>query len=244
MKGLFRLYNHYGWPVYWDANDGGAGGGSGSNGDDSGDGNNNQNQNNQNQNNNSGGDGSGGNNQSQQNQQPKTITMTQEEFDKKIEDRLARDRKAREDEAAKKAEREKMDAEARAKAELADKDAIIKTRDMALKAAEARVIAVESGVKSEKLPHFLKLLTDELATVEVAADGTFDTAEVKKLVGKVLEDVPEFKTSTGGAAGRDTSGNGNNGVELTQEKIDKMTTEEYTKNLPAIEAFYKKKNQK
>lgn len=118
-------------------------------------------------------------------------TFTQAELDAMFEERLARDRKAREAEAKTKADREKMDAEARAQAEKKDAE------DRAL-AAEARALRAErkANLTGQVIdPEAAMKLLDE--TKHLDKDGNVKVAEL-------IKDFPflaPVRTQTPGAGG-------------------------------------------
>jgi len=214
--------------MLFDANDG-AGSGGGDNSGDGGGGNNSNN----NSTNNDG--GSSGNN---------SKTFTQEDIDRVLKDRLARERKAwdKEQADAKKqaemSEAEKLKA-AKDEAEAKATEAMSKADAKIIK-AEAKVQALAAGVKPERVDALLKLA--DISSVTIGDDGEPDAKTLKAAVEAALKEYPEFKAGAGtsGRSGDDFSG-GTNTDGLTVEKILEMSPAEMAKNMPAIEAFYKRK---
>ena len=142
-------------------------------------------------------------------------TLTQEEFDRALSARLARERKAwektlkEEQEKAKMTEAEKLKAE---KEEADKRAADVKTAaDKRVINAEARIQASSLGVAPERLSYVLKLT--DLTTVEVGEDGEPDVKAIKAALEKVQKEVPELfgevRQNRGGADF--TGGGGGNG---------------------------------
>lgn len=121
-------------------------------------------------------------------------TLTQEEFDRALSARLARERKAwektlkEEQEKAKMTEAEKLKAEK----EEADKRAadVKTTADKRVINAEARIQASALGVAPERLSYVLKLA--DLSAVEMGEDGEPDANGIKAALEKVQKEVPEL----------------------------------------------------
>jgi len=141
------------------------------------------------------------------------VEMTQEELDALIAGKVAKERKKAETEAAEAAKREKMDEAERLKAE--KEDAERKGAETEAKAnaklvlADAKVAAVEAGVKAERIATFMRLV--DLGSVDVDNDGNPDAKAVKAAVAAALKDAPEFKADAGakkGASGGDMNGDG------------------------------------
>lgn len=84
------------------------------------------------------------------------------------------------------------------KAEAAEKArlAVMETANKRIVAAEAKVVAVGLGVKSERTDYAVRLA--DLSKVTVSDDGTVDSAALKAAIEAVLKDLPELK-GTGSA---------------------------------------------
>jgi len=138
-------------------------------------------------------------------------TFTQEELDAIIQRRLARERKQWEqqlEEERKKAamtEAERLRAEkeeAERRAQEAQQQAAQR-----LVQAEAKVVAVELGVKPDRIPYVLRLA--DLSGVDVGDDGVVDAKALRDAIEAVLRDVPELKGSmTPGKSGAEFSAGG------------------------------------
>lgn len=108
-------------------------------------------------------------------------------------------KKAAEDEAKTAADRAKMDETDRLKAEKADADktatdAVAKANTRVI-TAEAKVQAVEAGADPKQLAYVLRLA--DLADVKVDDDGEPDAKAIRKIIDKVLTDVPALKIAAG-----------------------------------------------
>jgi len=136
-------------------------------------------------------------------------TFTQEELDRLIQQRLQRERKKWEQQleeerrkaAMTEAERlkaEKEEAERRAK----EAEAVANQR---LIQAEAKVVALELGIKPERVAYAIRLAN--LSDVEVDENGQVDTKALKAALEQVIKDIPELKgTSTPAKSGADFQG--------------------------------------
>lgn len=83
---------------------------------------------------------------------------------------------------------------------------------------EAVLMAAEIGVELKTVPYLMKLAD----TQEVMKDGKIDQEKLKEALNKVLEDVPQLKAQTNGAASGSgfkfgASGGGNN--KATEEQL-------------------------
>lgn len=169
-------------------------------------------------------------------------TFSQEEVDKIVDNRLKRDRKAREAELE--AERKKAEMSETEKAKADKEDADKKAKDAEVRAnrriirAEAKVAALAAGVKAERIDYLLKLA--DLDGIEVGDDGEPDADAVKTAIESVLKDLPELvgTTATNNADEREK---GDPGTTLTEDAILDMSPEETAKRMPEIEKFYKNK---
>jgi len=175
-----------------------------------------------------------------------TVSMTQVEFDKTIEDRLARakkaDRKAWEEEVAEAKKKAEMSEAERLKAdketaEQAVKDAHSKAGQRVIH-AEARVAAIIAGIKPERLSYALRMA--DLSKIEVNDDGEPDATAIKSAIDQVVKDIPELAGSGNGAGrgGGDFTKPPAGGEALTAELIGKMPAEELKRRMPEVEAFY------
>lgn len=187
------------------ADDGGGDGGGDEGGDGSGDGGADD------------GDGSGDDDATGKGGDADKVTMTQAELDRLVASEKAKAKKAAEAEAKQAAERAKMDEAERLKAEKADSDkaaaeATAKANARVIR-SEAKLAAVASGVKADRVERFLKLV--DLDGIEVDDDGEVDSKAVSKAVAAALKDVPEFKgdagQGNGGASGGDMNSDGERG---------------------------------
>ena len=171
---------------------------------------------------------------------PADKTFNQAEVDRIVKERLDRDRKTREEEARKAAmtEAEKLKAEK----DEADKRSQATTDAANLRAvkADAKIALRDKGVTAEKVDRALRML--DLDGIKVGDDGEPDAKAITAAVDALLKDIPELAGTSGdGKGGGDIGGGGGKGEDLTDEKIAKMSSEEYAKNLPAITAHYKRK---
>lgn len=139
-------------------------------------------------------DDGGGNPNGGGGENPGGKTLTQEEFDRAITARLARERKAwektleEEKAKAKMTEAEKLKAE---KEEADKRAADVKTSaDKRIINAESRIQAAAMGVSPERLSHVLKLT--DLSAVEMGEDGEPDAKSIKAALEKVQKEVPEL----------------------------------------------------
>lgn len=149
---------------------------------------------------------------------------TKIEFTKEQQDHIAKllgEEKAKATEKAKKeaeataaeaAKRAKMDEADRLKAEKADaekaaSEATEKANARAIR-ADAKVAAVNAGVKADRVDAFLRVA--DLGDVKVNDDGDPDAKAISKAVADTLKDFPEFKAAPGkgGTSGGDHNGNG------------------------------------
>lgn len=181
------------------------------------------------------GEGEGGEGE----QKPSGKSFNQDDVDKAIEKRLARERKRWEreqEEAKKKAEMSEAERFKAEKEESEKKATEAQERaNQTLIRAEAKVTAVAAGVKAERVAKFLKLV--DLAEVEVGEDGEPDADAIKAAIDAALEDVPEFKGEAGksGTSGADLSGS-NTTRKWTQAEVDKLSPAEYEKHRDEIMA--------
>src|SRR5690606_24567870 len=138
-------------------------------------------------------------------------TFTQAELDAIIAKRLARERKAWEQQLEEERRKAAMTEAERLKAEKeeAERRAQEAQQQAAqrLVQAEAKVVAVELGVKPDRIPYVLRLA--DLSSVDVGDDGVVDAKELRDAIEAVLRDVPELKGSmVPGKSGADFSASG------------------------------------
>ncbi len=155
---------------------------------------------------------------------------TQEEIDKIVQERLARQektlRKQWEEEQAEAKRKAEMTEAERAKAEKAEAEKKVSETEgkanQRIIQAEAKVVALAAGIKPERVAAALKLAN--LSGVTIGDDGEPDAGALKKAVEAVLKDFPEFKagTSSGGS-----DFNGGSGGEPTAEQIANMSMDDY-----------------
>ena len=119
---------------------------------------------------------------------------------------------------------------------------LIKERDNAinqtnsyLRNTEIKQAATTLGIKPERVPHLMKLM--DLENLDVI-DGKLDGAAVNAQIKKILSDIPELGTVKPDlpAAGGGSFDSKNN-EPLSYDLIRKMSAEEVTKRLPAINEF-------
>lgn len=169
-------------------------------------------------------------------EKPNGKTFAQEEVDKAISKRLAQERKKWDKEQAEAkakadmSETERLKAE-KAEAEKAAAESHSKAAQMLI-AADAKVAAVEAGVKPGRVNKFLRLV--DLSDIELNDKGEPDSQAIKAAIEAELADAPEFKgESSGGASGGDF-GNDVGKKKWTQAEVDKLSPEEYEKHREAI----------
>lgn len=107
------------------------------------------------------------------------------------------------------------------KAEAAEKArlAVLETANKRIVAAEAKVIAVGLGIKSERTDYAVRLA--DLSKVTVSEDGTVDTAAIKTAIETVLKDLPELKGtgSADPASGFRAGSGGSGGSSASEDQI-------------------------
>lgn len=138
-------------------------------------------------------------------------TFTQEELDQIISKRLARERRAWEQQIDEERRKQQMSAEERLKAEKEEAERraqeVQAAANQRLINAEARVQAVTLGIKPERVSYALKLA--DLSGVEVDENGNPDAAAIKSALEAVLNDLPELKgTQAPGKSGSEFTGGG------------------------------------
>ena len=137
-------------------------------------------------------------------------TFTQAELDAIIAKRLARERKAWEQQLEEERRKAAMtEAERlRAEKEEAERRAQEAQQQAAqrLVQAEAKVVAMELGVKPDRIPYVLRLA--DLSSVDVDENGQVDATALRAAIEAVLRDVPELKGATAapGKSGADFTG--------------------------------------
>lgn len=138
-------------------------------------------------------------------------TFTQDELDAILAKRLARERKAWEQQIEEERKKQQMSVEERLKAEKEEAEkraqAAQEAANQRLIHAEARVQAVTLGIKPERIAYALKLA--DLSGVEVDEQGNPDAAAIKSALEAVLNDLPELKgTVVPGKSGSEFQGGG------------------------------------
>lgn len=138
-------------------------------------------------------------------------TFTQDELDAILTKRLARERKAWEQQIEEERKKQQMSVEERLKAEKEEAEkraqAAQEAANQRLIHAEARVQAVTLGIKPERITYALKLA--DLSGVEVDEQGNPDAAAIKAALETVLKDLPELKgTVAPGKSGSEFQGGG------------------------------------
>jgi len=125
-------------------------------------------------------------------------TITQEELDRIIQQRLQRERKKWEQQIEEERRKAAMTEAERLKAE---KEEAERKAQEAQAAAHRRIIQAEAkaqalalGVRPERLEYALRLA--DLSEVEVGDDGEPDAAAIKAALEKVLNDLPELRGAT------------------------------------------------
>jgi len=125
-------------------------------------------------------------------------TFTQDELDAILAKRLARERKAWEQQIEEERKKAAMTEAERLKAEKEEAErkaqAAQEAANRRLINAEARVQAVALGVKPERVDYALRLA--DLSSVEVDENGNPDAAGIKAAIEAVLKDLPELKGQT------------------------------------------------
>lgn len=136
-------------------------------------------------------------------------TFTQAELDAIIAKRLARERKAWEQQLEEERKKAQMTEAERLKAEKEEAERRAKEAEAAanqrLIQAEAKVVALELGIKPERVAYAIRLAN--LSDVEVGENGQVDTKALKAALEQVIKDIPELKgTSTPAKSGTDFQG--------------------------------------
>lgn len=134
-------------------------------------------------------------------------TFTQEDLDAIVTKRLAREQKTWEAKLEEEKKKANMTEQEKLKAALEESDnkgkAAVEAANKRIVAAEARVIAAELGVKSERIGHLLKLA--DLSGADVDDKGEVNAKAVKIAIEAVLKDLPELMGS--GQGGPNLGGN-------------------------------------
>ena len=121
--------------------------------------------------------------------------FSQDDLDKIIQKRLARERKSWETQLEEEKKKASMSEAERLKAEKEEVEAKLATIQTAhgqkLINTEAKLIATELGVKAEKQKYLMKLV--DLEDVTLDEEGNVDTEELTKSIQSVLDDMPELK---------------------------------------------------
>lgn len=138
-------------------------------------------------------------------------TITQEELDRIIQQRLQRERKKWEQQIEEERRKAAMTEAERLKAE---KEEAERKAQEAQAAANRRIIQAEAkaqalalGVRPERLEYALRLA--DLSEIEVGDDGEPDAAAIKTAIEKVLNDLPELRgAATPAKSGSEFQGGG------------------------------------
>lgn len=138
-------------------------------------------------------------------------TFTQDELDAILAKRLARERKAWEQQIEEERRKAAMTEAERLKAEKEEAERRAKEAQAAahrrIVQAEAKAQALALGVRPERLEYALRLA--DLSEVEVGDDGEPDAAAIKAALEKVLNDLPELRGATAPAkSGSEFQGGG------------------------------------
>lgn len=109
--------------------------------------------------------------------------------------------------------------------------------------SEARLKAIASGVKPERVEYALRIA--DLSGIEVK-DGVADVAAIQTAIDKILTDMPELKGTTAPSSGGSDfnrgggDGQGGGSSLLTWEAIEAMSTSDAEKRMPEIMEFMTK----
>jgi hypothetical protein len=149
--------------------------------------------------------------------------FSQEDLDKIIQKRLARERKSWETQLEEEKKKASMSEAERLKAEKEEAEARLTAlqteHSKRLINAEAKLIATELGVKADKMKYLMKLV--DLDEVTLDEEGNVDTEELTKSIQAVLDAIPELK---GGVviskAGAEFNGNVDSSNQATSSFAD------------------------
>lgn len=159
--------------------------------------------------------GQAGDGQTGGQQNPGDKSFTQKELDDILTKRLARERKAWQDQMEEEKKKAAMTEAEKLKAEKEEAEkkaqAVQQTANQRLLTAEAKIQASALGIKPDRLGYALKLA--DLSGIEVKDDGSIDTAAVKSAIETVLKTIPELKgqVQQGGTGGASNPGGGQGG---------------------------------
>lgn len=121
--------------------------------------------------------------------------FSQEDLDRIIQKRLARERRNWETQLEEEKKKASMSEAERLKAEKEEVEARLTALQTEyskrLINAEAKLIATELGVKADKMKYLMKLI--DLDEVTLDEDGNVDTEKLTKSIQAVLDDMPELK---------------------------------------------------
>lgn len=176
------------------------------------------------------------------------VYRTQAEFDKAFTDRLKREsaklRKDIEAELRAEAEKANLSEVERLKAEKdeaakAAADATVRANQRIIQ-AEARVQAIEAGVKPERVNYVLKLL--DLSEIDVSDDGDVDADAIKAAIDQIVSDMPELVGSTDQKAGSDGF-SGASGGSVTEAQVREWLADpaQMQAHYAEITAYYARK---
>jgi hypothetical protein len=133
---------------------------------------------------------------------PEGKTLSQDEVNNIVTERLKRAREKWEEERAEAERRAKMDAEERAKLEREEAEARaserVATANSRLIRADAKTIAAELGTKPERINAVLRLA--DLSEITVSDDGEVDGGAIRSTLETVLSEYPEFSKPDYGKA--------------------------------------------
>jgi len=138
-------------------------------------------------------------------------TITQEELDRIIQQRLQRERKKWEQQIEEERRKAAMTEAERLKAEKEEAERKAQEAQVAahrrIVQAEAKAQALAMGVRPERIEYALRLA--DLSEVDVGDDGEPDVAAIKAALEKVLNDLPELRGATAPAkSGSEFQGGG------------------------------------
>jgi hypothetical protein len=120
-----------------------------------------------------------------------------------------------------------------------ERDSLSLQLNNTLRTTEAKLLAVELGVKPERVDYLMKL--SNIDAVEVK-DGIVDKAALKAALEKTLTDLPELKALPGSSSGgQNFQQPGTGGAQLlTMDVINNMSPAEYEKRRDEVMAFLNK----
>jgi hypothetical protein len=152
-----------------------------------------------------------------------TVSMKQKDLDKLISKRLAKAEKQWQKDLEDRKQKEGLSETEKLKAEMADKEGKLKSREDAATAklirADLKAEAAAQGVSKESLEYFLKII--DTSDIELDDAGDPDPAAVTKAVAAALKAVPAFK----GQTQKDLGGGSNPGNPPTVDEVTQVQKE-------------------